>query len=193
MPGTCMRSSTSTSIRQRRHRRQCPADRRLRPGHAFDCAQDVGYWQTKGYYEVLDSLYADIPEFLLRELLRRRSDQGLRHPASLFQGPEPGPLLPTGRPAVVLRFVPCTASNAVGGLGRVRGPSGRQPVRSTSSARPRWVPPAGTRTLPSVATAARCGPQQQQGSHQEGRGHLQDQAPAADSTCRPVPHLPSAG
>ena len=26
-------------------------------------AEDVGYWQTKGYYEVLDALYAEIPNF----------------------------------------------------------------------------------------------------------------------------------
>jgi len=33
------------------------------PGTSAHSARDVGYWQTKGYYEVLDSLYADIPAF----------------------------------------------------------------------------------------------------------------------------------
>lgn len=33
------------------------------PGTRAQSAQDVGYWQTKGYYEVVDSLYADIPNF----------------------------------------------------------------------------------------------------------------------------------
>ena len=33
------------------------------PGTRAHYAEDVGYWQTKGYYEVLDSLYATIPNF----------------------------------------------------------------------------------------------------------------------------------
>jgi hypothetical protein len=33
------------------------------PGSRAHSAADLGYWQTKGYYEVLDSLYADIPNF----------------------------------------------------------------------------------------------------------------------------------
>jgi hypothetical protein len=33
------------------------------PGARAHYAEDVGYWQTKGYYEVLDSLYATIPNF----------------------------------------------------------------------------------------------------------------------------------
>jgi hypothetical protein len=33
------------------------------PGTRAHSADDVGYWQTKGYYEVLDSLYATIPNF----------------------------------------------------------------------------------------------------------------------------------
>lgn len=33
------------------------------PGTRARYAEDVGYWQTKGYYEVLDALYASIPDF----------------------------------------------------------------------------------------------------------------------------------
>jgi hypothetical protein len=33
------------------------------PGARAHSAEDAGYWQTKGYYEVLDSLYAAIPNF----------------------------------------------------------------------------------------------------------------------------------
>jgi hypothetical protein len=33
------------------------------PSTRAQSEQDVGYWQTKGYYDVLDSLYADIPNF----------------------------------------------------------------------------------------------------------------------------------
>ncbi|MFI5380468.1 MAG: NPCBM/NEW2 domain-containing protein [Tepidisphaerales bacterium] len=33
------------------------------PGMRAHYAEDAGYWQTKGYYEVLDSLYAAIPNF----------------------------------------------------------------------------------------------------------------------------------
>ena len=33
------------------------------PGTRAHSAEDAGYWQTKGYYEVLDSLYASIPNF----------------------------------------------------------------------------------------------------------------------------------
>lgn len=35
------------------------------PGTRASGVQDVGYWQTKGYYEVLDALYADVPNFSL--------------------------------------------------------------------------------------------------------------------------------
>jgi len=33
------------------------------PGTRACSAQDAGYWQTKGYYEVLDSLYAEIGNY----------------------------------------------------------------------------------------------------------------------------------
>jgi hypothetical protein len=33
------------------------------PGTRAHSAQDVGYWQTKGYYEVLDALYAEIDNY----------------------------------------------------------------------------------------------------------------------------------
>ncbi len=33
------------------------------PGTRAHYAEDTGYWQTRGYYEVLDSLYASIPNF----------------------------------------------------------------------------------------------------------------------------------
>lgn len=35
------------------------------PGTRAHHTQEVGYWQTKGYYEVLDALYAEIPNFAL--------------------------------------------------------------------------------------------------------------------------------
>ncbi len=35
------------------------------PGTRAHYPEDVGYWQTKGYYEVIDSLYAAIPNFSL--------------------------------------------------------------------------------------------------------------------------------
>ena len=35
------------------------------PGTRAAHAEEIGYWQTKGYYEVLDDLYAEIPNFAL--------------------------------------------------------------------------------------------------------------------------------
>ena len=35
----------------------------LGPGSRAHYAEDIGYWQTKGFYEVLDWLYANVPNF----------------------------------------------------------------------------------------------------------------------------------
>ena len=119
------------------------------PGTRANCAEDVGYWQTKGYYEVLDWLYAEMPNFSYENCSGggRIKDYGILR--RCIQDPEPGPLLPVGRPAVVLRFVLCAASDADWRPCSGPGPSGRPPVRSTSSVRRRWAPPTGTPTRPS--------------------------------------------
>ena len=35
------------------------------PGSSATCEEDIGYWQTKGFYEFVDWCYTNIPRFAL--------------------------------------------------------------------------------------------------------------------------------
>ena len=133
------------------------------PGSRAHYAEDLGYWQTKGFYEVIDWLYANVPNFSYENCSGRRTHQGLRSHEARHPDPGPGPVLPHRCATSVLGCLLCVASDAalhaVRFLGRVAGLRFRVRVPFGIAGAPYWHPDApngGKAVAPSGATRRNC-------------------------------------
>ena len=155
-------------------------------------AEDLGYWQTKGFYEVTDWLCGQHSGLLLRELLRRGQHQGLRRDAAGRADPGPGPVLPDRRAAGVLRFLLRPAPHAdchlCGSWAEWQASGSVYEFRSAS---------LGARLLASRRAQRRQRRAKMDRRPEERRSkggeHLQDEDPAAGPRGQPLPHLPPPG
>ena len=119
-------------------------------------AEDQGYWQTKGFYEVADWLQASVPNYNYENCSGGGSikDYGVMRRAIRIQDQD--------------RYYPIDARRAFYDSSSrctrcsfrrspAPGPSGRRRARSTSSARRRSGRPTGIPTRPTAGTGGRNG------------------------------------
>ena len=109
------------------------------PGSRAHYAEDLGYWQTKGFYEVMDWLYANVPNFSYENCSGggRIKDFGVMKRAIRIQNQDGTARSMRGVRSGIppMRCIRCRSHRFP-----VPGPIGRRPVPFTNSVPHHWRP-----------------------------------------------------